>query len=115
MHDELSQFRTTFVRVPSMPDEKFCQITELFDREISGERCLSSFLSNDTDTNVGGLDHGDVVATIADTADALLGVLADEPGYICFLRWGTTACNDGRKLDGDGDEVVTVVLKEEGE
>ena len=57
-------------------------------------------------TNVGSLDHADVVSTIANTADALLGMLPDEPGNICLLRWRASAGNDSGKLRRDLDELV---------
>jgi len=50
MDDELSELRTTLVRVSTVPNEKFRQVAELVDGEIGSERSLSTFFPNDTDT-----------------------------------------------------------------
>lgn len=47
------------------------------DAEICGEGGLAPFFSHDADADVGGLDHGDVVAAVADAGDAFLGEGAD--------------------------------------
>lgn len=81
----------------------------MFDGEVSREGGLASFFADDTDTDVGGLDHGHVVAAVADAADTLLGELADKACHVSLLGGGTAAGNDGGELDGDGDEFVAVV------
>ena len=43
------------VGVPSVPHEKAAEVGESVDGEISGERCLLSLFTNDTDPHVGGL------------------------------------------------------------
>lgn len=50
MNDELSQFCTSFVRVTTMPNEKFRQIAELIDGEIGSKGSLSTFFSDNADT-----------------------------------------------------------------
>ena len=66
-------------------------MAELGDGEVGGERGLAAFFSDDTNAYIRGLDHGDVVATVADAADALLGEISDQMGDVCFLGRGATA------------------------
>ena len=88
-------------------------MAELFNREIGGQRCLSTLLSNDTDTDVCCLDHGHVIATVADTTNPLFGVFADEAGDVSFLGRRATACNNRWQLDSKRDEEVPVIVKEQ--
>ena len=74
MNDKLAQLRRPLVRVPSMPNKQLDKVAELLDAEVRRERGLAAFFADDADAYVGGLDHGDVVAAVADAADALLGV-----------------------------------------
>lgn len=74
MNDKLAQLRRPLIRVPSMPNKQLDKVAELLDAEVSRERGLAAFFADDADAHVGGLNHGDVVAAVADAADALLGV-----------------------------------------
>lgn len=76
---------------------------------------MSAFFTHDTDTNVGSLDHGYVVSTIANTADAFFSVFANEAGDVGFLCGGAATGYDTGEADGDRDEVVAEVVEEEGE
>lgn len=52
MDDELSELCTALVRVATVPDEQFCQVAELIDREVCCERSLSTFFPDNTNTCV---------------------------------------------------------------
>jgi hypothetical protein len=61
------------------------------------------------------LNHGDVVATVADAAYAFLGEFANQAGNVCLLRWRAAAGYDSGQLDGYGDEFLAEVLEEQRE
>lgn len=109
VHDELGELRGPLVAVAAVPDEELGQVVEGGDAEVGGEGGLAAFLADDADADVGGLDHGDVVAAVADAGDAFLGVGADEGRDVGFLGGGAAAGDDGGELDGEGDEGITVV------
>lgn len=92
--DELGQLGGPLVRVPAMPDEQLREMVEAGYGEVGGEGSLTAFLANDADTYVGGLNHGDVVAAVADAGDAFLGELADQVSHVGFLRGRTAAGDD---------------------
>jgi len=52
------------------------------------------------------LDHAHVVPAITDAADALLGELPDKPSDVRFLRWRTSARDDGGELGRDLNKLV---------
>lgn len=112
---ELREFGAALVAVPAVPDEQFRQVAELRHGKVSREAGLLSFLSDDADANICGLDHRDVIAAVADAADAFFGVRADEVGDVGFLGRGAAAGDDGREAHGGGNEGVAVVLEHEGE
>lgn len=112
VHDELGELRGSLVAVAAVPDEELRKVVEGGDAEVCGEGGLTTFLADDADADVGGLDHGDVVATVADAGDAFLGVCADEGCDIGFLCGGAAASDDSGELDGEGDEGVAVVGQE---
>lgn len=112
VHDELGELRGPLVAVAAVPNEEFRQVVEGGDAEVGGERGLAAFLADDADADVGGLDHGDVVAAVTDAGDAFLGVCADEGCDIGFLSRGAAAGDDGGELDGEGDEGVAVMVQE---
>lgn len=84
-------------------------MAELRDAEVGGERRLAALFADDADAHVRGLDHGYVVAAVADAADAFFGVSADETRDVGFLRRRAAAGDDGGEVDRDGDEVLSVV------
>ena len=57
-------------------------------------------------TNVGSLDHTNVVSSISNTAHAFLGMLPDEASDISLLGGRTPARNYGGKLGGNLYELV---------
>ena len=115
VHDELRQFRRPLVAVPPVPHEQFRQVVERRDAEIRRERRLPPFFAHDADPDVGRLDHGDVVAAVADAGDPFLGEGTDQGRHVGFLGRRAAACDHGGELDGGGDEGVAVVGQEVGE
>lgn len=115
VHDELGQFGRAFVAVAPVPHQQFGEVGELRHREVGGERRLATFLAHDAETHVGGLDHGHVVATVADGAGPLARMLANQPGHLCFLRWRATTRDDTRKQHRGRDELLTVVRQHQRE
>lgn len=109
MDDELRELGGSLVAVATVPNEEFYQVAELFDGEVGGERGLTAFFSDDADTDVGGLDHGYVVAAVADAAYAFLGVLTDQESDVGLLGGGATTGDYGGKEDGNRDELFAVV------
>ena len=84
-------------------------MAELGDGEIGGQTGLPAFFPDDAHADIGGLDHGDIVPTVANAADAFLRVAADEEGDVGLLRWGAAARDDGRQKDSQRDEGVPEV------
>ena len=64
-------------------------------------------------TDVCCLDHGHVVSSVADAADPLLGVRADQPGNVGLLGRAAPACDDARELSGEVDELCLEVVEAE--
>ena len=75
--DKEGEFRGAFVRVAAMPDEEFGEVVELGYAEVCGEGGLVPFFADYSDADVGCLDHGDVVAAVADAGYSFAGVVAD--------------------------------------
>ncbi|KAK1090099.1 hypothetical protein LTR48_008972, partial [Friedmanniomyces endolithicus] len=51
--------------IPAMPQQELSNMTELRQREVRGERRLSTLFPLDPETYVRGANHGDVVAAVA--------------------------------------------------
>ena len=64
---------------------------ELGNRKVRGQRRLPPFLALNAYTNISGLNHGHVVAAIADRRTALLGVPLEQAYNEGFLRWRAPA------------------------
>ena len=64
-------------------------------------------------TNIGSLDHTDVVSSITNTTYALLGMFPDKTSDISLLGRRTPACNHGREFGGDLDELVSEQVQTE--
>ena len=110
--DELGEFGRALVGVAAVPDEEFGDVVEVCEGEVGGEGGLAAFFADDADADVGGLDHGDVVAAVADGEDAGVRVGADEEGQVGFLGGGAAAGDYGWEEDGEGDEGRAVVEEE---
>jgi len=84
-----------FPSFPTIPTPRFrCQLN----RETRGEDVEL--------TNVGGLDHTDVISAIADTAYTLLGVFPNKTGNVGLLGRRTPAGDYRREFGSDLDELV---------
>ena len=113
--DELGEFGRAFVAVAAVPDEEFGEVVEGGDGEVCGEGGLAAFFADDADADVGGLDHADVVAAVADGADAFVRMVPDEGRDVGFLGGAAAAGDYGGEEHGEGDELVAVVGEEVGE
>ena len=93
-----------------MPYEKSADVAKLGDRKVGRQRCLFPFLSDDSYAHVGSLNHADVIPSVANGADRLLGVSPKQLHHLCLVsRRAATADND-RTLTGQLKELVLVVL-----
>lgn len=59
-------FGNALVRPSAVYEEEFAKISELSDGDIGGAGGLETFDTGDADTDVGSLNHGDVVCTVTD-------------------------------------------------
>ena len=64
-------------------------------------------------TDIGSLDHADVIPAISDAADGLLGEGPDETRNIRFLGRRTATSDHGRELGGENDEFVAEAIQAE--
>jgi hypothetical protein len=78
-------------------------VAKLHDREVCGEGCLSSFLADNTNTNISGLNHTNIVASIANTKHTLLRIVFDKP---CNISLNGGHCQY--------DDEVSIVAEEIG-
>lgn len=105
MNNKLGELGTAFITVSSVPYKEFDKMTKLLNGEISRQTSLSTLLAYDSNTDISSLNHGDVVASVADTAHTLLGILANQLGDLGFLVRRATTGDDGWELNGNGDEL----------
>ena len=89
-----ASFAERLLAVAAVPDEQLGQMMELGDGEVGGERGLSTFFADNADADVGGLNHGNVVAAVANATDAFVGKFSDQVGYVGLLGRGTAAGYD---------------------
>ena len=66
MNDKLTEAGRSLVRVPAVDEQQLGDVRELREREVSRERSLHALLAHDADAGARRLDHGHVVAAIAD-------------------------------------------------
>ena len=95
-----------------MPDKELCEVAKLGNGEICCEGCLTAFFSYNSDTDIGSLNHGNIIATIANAGYPFLCVSANEEGDICLLGRRATTSDDSRKQHSKGNKCVLVVRKE---
>ena len=68
-----------------MDEEELLEEAELADRDVGRAGGLEALNSRDTDTNVCGLDHADVVGAVADREQVRLEVFLhqlDDEGFL---------------------------------
>lgn len=83
-------------------------LLELFDRIVRGQSCLFTFFSFNSDSNVGFLDHTDIIASISDTQNALAEFLQESSDHL-LLRRGTPAAAYAVGLHGHLHEEIPVL------
>ena len=57
MDDKLGKFGTPLVAVAAMPNQKLGQVVKLLDGEVGRKTGLPPFLADDTNSDIGCLDH----------------------------------------------------------
>lgn len=73
-------------KLTTMPEKESSEIFELGNGVIRESSSLVSLFSEDTDTNIGGLDHVHIVGTISNTQrSALLKLVSDHCDDFSFL------------------------------
>jgi hypothetical protein len=82
---KLGKFSAPLVAIAAVPDKELGEMAELVDRKVRRQARLSPFLAHDSDPHIRGLDHGHIVASVADAADPFLRELLDQFGNICLL------------------------------
>lgn len=85
-----------------------CPLCQQFQCLLVRQKSLAKEL-----TDIGRLDHTDVITTVANAADRLSGVRANESSNICLLRRRAAAGDDHRQLRCDLDKVILVVVNAE--
>lgn len=68
-----------------MDKGELTQESELRDRDIRTSRGLETFETTNTNTNMGGLDHGDIVCAVANGQENLGRILLDQLDHQCLL------------------------------
>ena len=64
-------------------------------------------------TDIGSLDHTDIVSAIADTADSLFRVFPYKSRHVGFLGRRTSTRYDCRKLRSEDDEFASELIEAE--
>lgn len=68
-----------------MHKQQLLQESELANGNIGTSRCLKTFHTSNTHTNMSGLNHGDIIRAIADCEQDRLEMSLDELDDKCFL------------------------------
>lgn len=95
-----------------MHKQQFSEISELTNGNICTPRSLETFDTADTDTNVCGLDHRNIVSTVADGEEESLEVTLDELDDESLLERRDTAADDSLAHDSQIEEDLLEVLFE---
>lgn len=103
---ELGQFGWSLIRHSAMPKYKFFKMTELNQWEISSERSLHTFSSNNTKSNVSFLDHCDIIASVSYTCDILLCVKFNISSNKSLLGWTTSTNTNRFSLASNSEEFL---------
>ena len=90
------------------------QEAELRDGVVGRVHRLSTFFTRDTDTDVGGLNHGDVVGTVADGETHDAEAILDEVDDLRLLLGGYTTADDALAKNGEAQKRSAVLVVVEG-
>lgn len=85
MDDKLRELCAAFVAVATVPHEELGQVEEVLDGKVGRQTGLPPLLADNADAHVRGLDHGDIVAAVANAAHPLPSVLLDQRGDLGLL------------------------------
>jgi hypothetical protein len=89
-----------------MDEEQPREEPKLSDSVIGRIDGLKTFLSRDTDTDIGGLDHRDVVCAVSNGESHDAKVVLDEVDDLGLLERGDSAADDGVATGGELEEEV---------
>ena len=100
--DELGEAE---VAVTAMDCQKAPEALELWKGVIAGAGGLGALLADDAHSDVGHLDHADIVGPISHTEADLFALLLDELDHKGFLKWGDTAAEYSGARLSQGEEL----------
>ena len=95
MTEKSAASEACFPSFPTIPTPERCCQT----KPVYGERDPGL-------TNVGSLDHANVVPSVSDTTHTFLGMLPDEASDISLLGRRTSACDYGGELGSNLYELI---------
>lgn len=95
------QWNKTQIRTDTTHTKESLKVTELKNREVGSERCLSTFFSHNSNSNISCLNHTHIIATITNSCSSFLWILFDEFHNFCFLSWRTSTAHNSRSLTCD--------------
>mmetsp|Transcript_2771 Transcript_2771/g.8936 ORF Transcript_2771/g.8936 Transcript_2771/m.8936 type:complete len:237 (+) Transcript_2771:1024-1734(+) len=107
MNDKLPQSSRALVRVAAVPQEQTRQKGKLSDGKVRRERRLLSLLADNAQADVRSLDHGDVVAAVADCSNLLARRGPQEHHNVGLLGRRAPAAHDGGRMDRTQRKLVT--------
>ena len=85
------------------------QKLELTKRKIARLHGPHSFVTIETDTNVGFSDHGNIVSSVSDSQRYNLRIISfNQSHHVCLLAWRDSAANYCFASFGDSNEITFV-------
>src|ERR1700722_10485636 len=89
-----------------MHQEESPQESELGNGKISRPRSLHALIPTDANTNVSGLNHGDVICTVSNGQACSLEIVLDHQRDLCLLQWTHTTTYETGASGGNLKEGV---------
>lgn len=86
-------------------------VAELQDGEVSGKRGLFAFFADNTETNIGRLNHANVVASVTNGCGLFLRVVLDQLDNLGLLSRRATAAYDSRSFARNLCKHIAVVVE----
>ena len=94
-----------------MPQDQFAQLLELLEGKVRSQRCLEALFALDSNADIRLHNHANVVATVADSRNALAScVVLQGFAYFSLLRWGASADAHAWRLNRCVEEGVSCLL-----